>query len=184
MAAKFVIFVAFLALANARMVRRETNPLEDIQKHAADFQKTFSEQFNALVNSQSTQEVTKSLKEGSDSVLVQLSSFSNALQGAINDASGKTKVALEQTKQKIEQTVNELKREHPEVEQQAAHLRDKLQQAVQNTVQETQKLAKEVQANAEATNQKLAPQIKQAYDDFVKQAEVVQKKVQEAVNKQ
>ncbi|XP_061722697.1 apolipophorin-3-like [Cydia pomonella] len=184
MAAKFVVFVAFLALANARMVRRETSPLDEIQRHAADFQKTFTEQFNALVNSKSTQEVTKSLKEGSDSVLVQLSSFSTALQGAVNDASGKAKVALEQTKQRIDQTVAELRRQHPDVEQQASHLRDKLQQAIQSTVQESQNLAKEVQANAEATNQKLAPQIKQAYDDFVRQAEAVQKRVQEAVNKQ
>lgn len=69
------------------MVRRDApaaSPLQDIEKHAAEFQKTFSEQFNSLVNSKNTQEVNKALKEGSDSVLKQLSALSNSLQGAVS----------------------------------------------------------------------------------------------------
>nr|P86356.1 RecName: Full=Apolipophorin-3; AltName: Full=Apolipophorin-III; Short=ApoLp-III [Heliothis virescens] len=31
------------------------SPLADIEKHAAEFQKTISEQFNSLVNSKNTQ---------------------------------------------------------------------------------------------------------------------------------
>lgn len=68
------------------MVRRDapaSSPLADIEKHAAEFQKTFSEQFNSLVNSKNTQELNKALKEGSDSVLQQLSTLSNSLQGAV-----------------------------------------------------------------------------------------------------
>lgn len=68
------------------MVRRDApaSPLQDIEKHAAEFQKTFSEQFNSLVNSKNTQELNKALKDGSDSVLQQLSAFSNSLQGAVS----------------------------------------------------------------------------------------------------
>lgn len=50
--------------------------------------------------------------------------------------------------------------------------------------QVTQNLAKEVSANVEQTNEKLAPKLKQAYDDFVKQAEVVQKNLHNAADKQ
>lgn len=73
--------------SQAAMVRRDApadSPLQEIQKHAADFQKTFSEQFNSLVNSKNTQELNKALKEGSDSVLQQLSALSSSLQGAVS----------------------------------------------------------------------------------------------------
>ncbi|XP_072934067.1 apolipophorin-3-like [Epargyreus clarus] len=185
MAAKFVVLVACLALASGRLVRRDAPaPWQELEKHVQDFQKTFSEQLNALVNSKNTQEVNKALKESSDSVLQQLSSLSTSLQGAVSDANGKVKEALEQAHANLQHTAEELRKAHPEVEQQATALRDKLQVAVQNTVQETQKLAKEVGANLEETNKKLAPKIKEAYDDFVKQAEEIQKKLHEAASKQ
>ncbi|KAH8261772.1 hypothetical protein KR038_001657, partial [Drosophila bunnanda] len=154
------------------------------EKHAAEFQKTFSEQFNALVNSKNTQEMNKALKEGSDSVLQQVSALSSSIQSALVDANGKAKAALEQAHANLQKTAEQLRKDHPELENQANALREKLQQAVQNTVKETQKLAKEVSANVEETNKKLAPQIKSAYDDFVKRAEEVQKKLQEAAKKQ
>ncbi|XP_026313516.1 apolipophorin-3-like [Hyposmocoma kahamanoa] len=188
--AKFmVLLVACLATASASArMRRDapaaSSPLADIEKHASEFQKTFSEQLNSLANSKNTQEFNKALKEGSDSVLQQLSALSSSLQNALTDANGKAKEALQQTQAQLQRTADELRRSHPEVEQQAAALKDKLQSAVQATVQETQKLAKEVASNMEQTNQKLAPKIKEAYDDFVKQAEQVQKKLHEAATKQ
>ncbi|KAJ0173393.1 hypothetical protein K1T71_011569 [Dendrolimus kikuchii] len=187
MAAKFVLLFACVALSSAGMVRRDApqeTPLQQIQKHAEEFQKTFSEQFNALVNSKNTQEVNKALKEGSDSVLQQLSTLSNSIQKALTDANGKAKEALEQARKNLEQTAEELRKAHPDVENQANALKDKLQSAVQKTVQESQKLAKEVAANMEQTNEKLAPKLKAAYEDFVKQAEEVQKKIHEAATKQ
>ncbi|RVE43067.1 hypothetical protein evm_012298 [Chilo suppressalis] len=186
MAAKFVVLVACLALAHG-FVKRDapsTTPLQDLEKHAAEFQKTFSEQINSLVNSKNTQDFTKALQSGSDTVLQQLSSFSSSLQNALGDANGKAKEALESSRKNIEKAAADLRQAHPEVEQQATALKDKLQTAVQNTLQETQKLAKEVAANVDQTNQKLAPKIKSAYEDFVKQAEEVQKKLHEAANKQ
>nr|AAG34698.1 apolipophorin-III-like protein [Epiphyas postvittana] len=186
MVAKLVVFVAFVALAHG-MVRRDApaqSPLQEVEKHAAEFQKTLSEQWNALVNSKNTQAVNKALKEGSDSVLQQLSQLSTSLQGAINDANGKAKEALETSRANIEKAAAELRKAHPEVEQQASQLRDRLQAAVQSGVQESQKLAKEVAAHVDETNKKLEPQIKKAYDDFVKQAEEVQKKLHEAATKQ
>ncbi|CAH4030687.1 unnamed protein product [Pieris brassicae] len=181
-----LLFVCVVvATASARMVRREADsPLKDIQKHAEEFGKTFSEQLNALVNSKNTQEVTKALKDSSDSMLKQLSDFSATLQNALSDANGKAKEALEKSRTNIERNVEELRKSHPEVEQQATALRERLQGAVQNALTETQKLAREVAANMEETNKKLEPQIKKAYDDFVKQAEQVQTKLHEVATKQ
>ncbi|MCG0326566.1 hypothetical protein L4X33_21180 [Phocaeicola vulgatus] len=185
--AKFIaVFVACFALAAGGLVRRDApgNPLEDLQKHASEFQKTFSEQLNQLVNSKNTQEVNKVLKDGSESVLQQVSTLSSALQSVLQDANGKAKEALQQTRDNLEKTVSQLRKDHPEVEQQATVLRDKLQTAVNNAVQETKKLANTVAANVEETNKKLEPKIKAAYDDFVKHAEQVQKQLHEAANKQ
>ena len=53
----------------------------------------------------------------------------------ISDANGKAKTALEQTRANLEKTAEELRKAHPDVEQQAGALRDKLQAAVQSTVQ-------------------------------------------------
>ncbi|KAI8441797.1 hypothetical protein MSG28_005483 [Choristoneura fumiferana] len=170
MVAKLVVFVAFVALAHG-MVRREAStqsPLQEVEKHAAEFQKTITEQWSALLNSKNTQAVNKALKEGSDS---------------ISDANGKAKEALETTRANLEKAAAELRKAHPEVEQQAGQLRDRLQAAVSTGVAETQKLAQEVAAHVDQANTKLAPQIKQAYDDFTKQVEVVQKKLHEAANK-
>lgn len=61
-----------------------STPLQDLEKHAVEFQKTFSEQLNALTNSKNTQELNKAFKEGSDSVLQQLSALSSSLQGAVS----------------------------------------------------------------------------------------------------
>lgn len=58
--------------------------LQDLEKHASEFQKIVSEQFNALSSSKNSQEFNKALKEGSDSVLQQLSALSNSLQGAVS----------------------------------------------------------------------------------------------------
>lgn len=70
------------------MVRRDappaSSPLDDIQKHATEFQKTFSEQITKLTSSENTQAFNKALKEGSDSVLKQLSDLSTSLQGAVS----------------------------------------------------------------------------------------------------
>ena len=187
MTPKLSILVALIALGQARLVRRDApapSPLEDLQKHAAEFQKTFSEQLNTFLKSEDTQKVNKALQEGSDSVLQQLSAFSNSLQAALGDANGKAKEALEKTRANLEKTAEELRKAHPDVEQQAGALRDKLQAAVQNTVQDAQKLAKEVANNVEATNQKLAPKIKAAYDDFTRQAQELQKKLHDAASKQ
>ncbi|XP_075983608.1 apolipophorin-3-like [Anticarsia gemmatalis] len=187
MAAKLLVLFACIALSQAGLVRRDapaSSPLQDIEKHAGEFQKTVSEQFQSLVNSKNTQELNKALKDGSESVLQQLSAFSNTLQKALGDANGKAKTAIEETRQKIETAAADLRKAHPEVEQQASALREKLQAAVQNTVQETQKLAKEVASNVDATNQKLAPQLKQAYDDLVKNVQDVQKKLHDAATKQ
>ncbi|KAI5638733.1 apolipophorin-III precursor (apoLp-III) domain-containing protein [Phthorimaea operculella] len=163
---KFAVLFACVALAHG-MVRREApapsgqNLLEDIQKRAEEFGKTFSEQVNSIVNSKNTQEVNNALKKGSDDVLQQLSALSNSLQGALSDANGKAKEALEQTRANIEKTVAELRKAHPEVEQQTNELKEKLQNAVKATNEQAQKLAKEVAANMEATNEKLAPKLKQ-----------------------
>lgn len=102
----------------------------------------------------------------------------------LSDANGKAKEALEASRTNIERTVEELRKAHPEVEQQATALRERLQGAVQTTLAETQKLAHEVAANMEETNKKLEPQIKKAYEDFVKQAEQVQTKIHEIATKQ
>ncbi|XP_023938041.2 apolipophorin-3 [Bicyclus anynana] len=187
MARFVVLFLACLALAAARQVRRDApapSPWQEIEKHATEFSKTFTEQINSLANSKNTQEFNKALKDGSDTVLKQLSAFSTSLQGAVNDASGKAKEALEQSRANIQRTAEDLRKAHPEVEQQANALREKLETAVKSAVAESQKLAKEVATNMEQTNQKLAPQIKSAYDDFVKQAEAVQKKLHEVAAKQ
>ncbi|XP_053617292.1 apolipophorin-3-like [Plodia interpunctella] len=184
MIAKFLVLVACLALAHAGVAKRETNALDDIQKHATEIQKTFSEQLNALVNSKNTQEVNTALKEGSDTVLQQLSVLSASLQSALSDATGKAKEALESARANVQKSADELRKAHPEVEQQAVQLKEKLQAAVSNAVQETQKLAKEVSSNVEETNKKLEPKVKQAYDDLVKNVQEVQKKLHEAANKQ
>lgn len=70
-------------------MRRDAPPnvWQDIEKHAESFQKTFSEQFNALVNSKNTQDFNKAMKDGSDSVLQQLTTFSNSLQSAVSESS-------------------------------------------------------------------------------------------------
>nr|QTY40887.1 venom polypeptide precursor [Doratifera vulnerans] len=186
--AKFIaVLFACFALTAAGLVRRDapaSNALDDLQKHAAEFQKTFTEQLNALVNSKSTKEVTKALQEGSESVLKQVSTLSSSLQGAVGDANGKAKEALEAARTNLEKTVEDLRKAHPEVEQQATALRDKLKTAVDNTLKQTQELAKTVASNVEDTNKKLEPKIKAAYDDFVKHAQEVQKKLHEAANKQ
>lgn len=101
----------------------------------------------------------------------------------INDANGKAKEALETSRANIEKAAADLRKAHPEVEQQAGQLRDRLQAAVSAGVAESQKLAQEVAAHVDQANTKLAPQIKQAYDDFTKQVEAVQKKLHEAANK-
>ncbi|XP_045771301.1 apolipophorin-3-like [Maniola jurtina] len=187
MARFIVLFFACLALAAARQVRRDApppSPLQEIEKHATEFSKTFTEQINSLANSKNTQEFNKALKDGSDSVLKQLSAFSSSLQNAVNDASGKAKEALEQSRANIQKAAEDLRKAHPEVEQHATQLRERIESTVKSVVAESQKLAKEVAANMEQTNQKLAPQIKSAYDDFVKQAEEVQKKLHEVATKQ
>ncbi|KAF9405007.1 hypothetical protein HW555_014055 [Spodoptera exigua] len=188
MVAKLFVLVACIALSHAAMVRRDAPPantlLQDIEKHAAEFHKTFSEQLNSIANSKNTQEVNKAIKEGSDSVLQQLSALSSSLQNAMTDANAKAKTALEQARQNLEKTAEDLRKAHPDVERQAGELRNKLQAAVQNTAQEVQKLAKEVASNVESTNEKLAPKLKEAYENFSKHVEEVQKKVHEAANKQ
>ncbi|MDK0628455.1 hypothetical protein P5F04_16505, partial [Clostridium perfringens] len=95
------------------------SPLEDLQKHAAEFQKTFQEQLNSLANSKNTQDFNKALKDGSDSVLQQLSALSSSLQGALTDANGKAKEALEATRANLEKTADELRKAHPDVEKKA-----------------------------------------------------------------
>lgn len=72
--------------SDAARLRRDAGaaPLQDFEKHAQDFQKTFSEQLNALANSKNTKEVGKALKEGTDSVLQQLSALSSTLQSAVS----------------------------------------------------------------------------------------------------
>lgn len=52
----------------------------------------------------------------------------------MSDANGKAKEALEQARAKLQQTAEDLRKAHPEVEQQATQLRDKLQAAVKSTV--------------------------------------------------
>ncbi|KAG6438518.1 hypothetical protein O3G_MSEX000034 [Manduca sexta] len=189
MAAKFVVILAAcVALSHSAMVRRDApaagNAFEDIEKHAKEFQKIFSEQFNALVNSKNTQDFNKALKDSSDSVLQQLSTFYSSLQGAISDANGKAKDALQQARQNVEKTSEELRKAHPDVEKEANAFKDKLQAAAQTTAQESQKLAKEVASIIEETNKKMALKIKRAYDDFVKHTEEAQKKLHKAVSKQ
>lgn len=68
------------------MVKREApaTPLQEIQKHAAEFQKTFGEQLNALVSSKNTQEWQKALKDGSDTVLTQVNSLIGSVQSAVS----------------------------------------------------------------------------------------------------
>lgn len=53
----------------------------------------------------------------------------------LSDANGKAKEALKQTQTQLQRTADELRQAHPEVEQQATALKDKLQNAVQTTVQ-------------------------------------------------
>ena len=53
----------------------------------------------------------------------------------LSDANGKAKEALEQSRASLQRTAEELRQAHPEVEQQAQQLRDKLQAAVKNTVE-------------------------------------------------
>nr|AYO89412.1 apolipophorin III [Samia ricini] len=186
MAAKCFVLFACVALAHGAMVRRDApnTILQDLEKHAQDFQKTISEQFNAIVNSKNTESLNKALKEGSDSMVQQVSELSNSLQGALTDANGKAKEVLQQARQNLERTVEDLRKAHPDVEKQATALHEKLQTAIQNTLKESQNLAKEVGVNMDQTSQKLAPKLKAAYDDFVKHAEEVQKKVHEAATKQ
>ncbi|MFS6531772.1 hypothetical protein, partial [Microbacterium aurugineum] len=165
MAAKFIVLLSCLALSSGAMVRRDApTPLQELEKHASEFQKVFSEQLNSLANSKNTQELNKAFKDGSDAVLQQVSAFSQNLQSVMGDANGKAKEALEQTRANLEKTVSDLRKAHPDVEKGANELKAKIEQAVQNTMTESQKLAKEVAANMEATNQKLAPKLKEAYD--------------------
>ncbi|CAB3245505.1 unnamed protein product [Arctia plantaginis] len=189
MAAKFIIFFAIFALSQASVVRRDapaptSSFLQDFEKRVADFQKTFSEHFQAVTNSKNVQDVNKALKDGSDEVLKQLSTLSSSIQSALTDANGKAKETLEQMQQNVQKTAEELKRTHPDVEKNANELRNKLQTAVQSTLQESQKYFKEVATNLEQSNEKLAPKIKEAFEEFVKQAEAVQKKVHDAATKQ
>lgn len=51
------------------------------------------------------------------------------------DANGKAKEALEATRQNVERTAEDLRKAHPDVEQKANELKNKLQSAVQTTVQ-------------------------------------------------
>ena len=181
-----VLFACFAVAFSA--VRREapagSTPWQELQKNAAEFQKTFTEQLNAFANSKNTEQFNKAVKDGSDSVLQNLSTFSNSLQAALADANGKVKEALQQSHTKLQETAEQLRKAHPDVEQNAEQLRNKLSEAVRNTAKETEKLAKEVAANWDETSQKLAPKVKEAYETFVKQAEAVQKKLHEAANKQ
>lgn len=70
------------------MVRREapagSTQLQDLEKHAQEFQKEFSKQLNSLASSKNTQELQKALKDGSDSVLQQISVLSSSLQSAVS----------------------------------------------------------------------------------------------------
>lgn len=50
----------------------------------------------------------------------------------VNDATGKTKEALEQTRTNIQKTAEDLRKAHPEVEQQANAMREKIESAVKN----------------------------------------------------
>lgn len=61
-----------------------SNFLQDLEKRAADIQKTFSEQFQAISNSKNVQDVNKAVKESSDVVLKQLSTLSSSLQSAVS----------------------------------------------------------------------------------------------------
>jgi hypothetical protein len=73
--------------AHSAAVKRDAEqptPLQELEKHAAEFQKTFTEQFNALANSKNTQELNKALESGSNSVLQQLSALSASLQNAVS----------------------------------------------------------------------------------------------------
>ncbi|XP_037872121.1 apolipophorin III isoform X2 [Bombyx mori] len=183
MAAKFVVLFACIALAQGAMVRRDAPDFfKDIEHHTKEFHKTLEQQFNSLTKSKDAQDFSKAWKDGSESVLQQLNAFAKSLQGALGDANGKAKEALEQSRQNIERTAEELRKAHPDVEKNATALREKLQAAVQNTVQESQKLAKKVSSNVQETNEKLAPKIKAAYDDFAKNTQEVIKKIQEAAN--
>nr|ABV68866.1 apolipophorin III [Trichoplusia ni] len=76
MAAKLLVLVACIALSHAGMVRRDAppSPLQDIEKHAAEFQKTFSEQFNSLAllrrtNQKIQKKKTKCPHQGHDSCI-------------------------------------------------------------------------------------------------------------------
>lgn len=53
----------------------------------------------------------------------------------LSDANGKAKDALKQTQAQLQRTADELRKSHPEVEQQATALKDKLQSAVATTVE-------------------------------------------------
>ncbi|XP_037974604.2 apolipophorin-3 [Plutella xylostella] len=180
---KFVALLAFVAVAHG-MVRREapagSTQLQDLEKHAQEFQKEFSKQLNSLASSKNTQELQKALKDGSDSVLQQISVLSSSLQSALVDANGKAKEALEKTRAELQKTAEQLRAAHPDVEAKAHELRDTLVAAVQGAAGHSERLAKEVAANLDTANQKLAPKIKEAYEAFAKNAAEVQKKIAEA----
>ncbi|KAL4710089.1 hypothetical protein ACJJTC_016491, partial [Scirpophaga incertulas] len=137
MIAKFFVILACVAIAHGRVTREApaSTPLQDLEKHAEEFQKTFTEQLNKLASSKNSQELQTALKSGSDSVLQQLSTLSSSLQNALADANGKAKDAVEQARKNIERTAEDLRKAHPEVEQQATALKEKLQSAVQSVVQ-------------------------------------------------
>lgn len=75
--------------SNASVVKRDagaaaSTPLQDIEKHAAEFQKTFSEQVNALTSSKDVEGFKTALKSGTDSVLAQMTTFSTSLQNMVS----------------------------------------------------------------------------------------------------
>lgn len=66
------------------MKRDTASPLEELQKNAAEFQKTFSEQMNKLVNSKNAQDVNKAIKDGTVSVVDHISQLGSTLQNAVS----------------------------------------------------------------------------------------------------
>lgn len=66
------------------------SPLADLEKNAAEIQKTFSDNLNTLVQSPQSVEFQKTLKEGSDSVLQQLSTLAASLQSAVSNTHNDT----------------------------------------------------------------------------------------------
>lgn len=73
----------------AAIVRRDApssgGQLDQLQKNADEFAKTFNEQINSLVNSKNTQDLNKALKESSDAILHQVSDLSKSLQSAVSN---------------------------------------------------------------------------------------------------